>query len=394
MEMEAYLDGRRHEGALDSEGSFTLDRLSALRMTLTSALPSPHFYLLQTCQGLLTGGATDLEVAVGRASIRIDFVDSKQAFVDLDGFVSRLSSGLTLSSPSPVDLLLTGMVTGLGSGMERAELYSAGSDTLFWMSADAVEASPQSPVQGPTRGRDSVTFRRLAGQGLSFAWTRLWGGKDEESVLQEHFGCSNPGIKVAGLLTSPSYPFEIRDLEEVFDHPVMLEAAVLASKGSPGLHRAFAFDSMGCYFRKAFDEQGLPVTISLEQDDWDRRLWTFYFKAGSDGAATVRWIRNGCFLTPTRHDLGIPGLTVLAPAEGLDVDASGYSVVANEKLETVLEKARSLVVSLRASLSVEEVKDFVTRGLTQRAKSSARPLSPERGMEAIFEAYPWLLTET
>lgn len=424
--MEDYIDGRRHEGTLDSEGAFTMDRLSGLRLTLASALPTPNFYLLQTCQGLLAGGAASVEVAVGRAWIRIEFEDPKQTFRDVDGYVSQMFSGLALSSSSPVDLLLTGMATAIGSDIVRAELVPANSHSAFAVSADGVEVvNRPSRKDDSSKARSSVSFFRPPAQGLTFAWSRLWGGKEEEGILQEHFEHSNPGIKVAGLLTSPSGRW--RESIEPAGRAgplVLLEAAVLGPQGRHRAHDFHAMEPVGvsgteaiplglnakvldvatlrgvgprlrddrvarCLFRKAFDEQGRLWKTSPKPEDWSRRVWTFYFTSQPTDEAMIQWVRFGRSLEKTYHDLGLPGLIVIAPAEGLDVDAGGSSVVSNAKLEATLNKARELVRTLRRSLGPDEVKQLFARTYIQET-AAGQGCTVEQELGDLFQAFSWL----
>ncbi|MCA9778642.1 MAG: hypothetical protein KC800_18065, partial [Candidatus Eremiobacteraeota bacterium] len=71
--MDEFINQRTAGGKMESEGSFTVDSLAALRKTLSSALPEPHYYLFQILQGLIQAGAGEIKVAIGRRENRISF---------------------------------------------------------------------------------------------------------------------------------------------------------------------------------------------------------------------------------------------------------------------------------------------------------------------------------
>jgi hypothetical protein len=79
------------------------------------------------------------------------------------------------------------------------------------------------------------------------------------------------------------------------------------------------------------------------------------------------------------HDLGLPGLLVLAPAAGLDLDASGYSLVRNEKFEQRLELACQLARRTLGSVSRGEL-----------AQEMARQPALKGLDEALLGEFPWL----
>jgi hypothetical protein len=215
--MDSYIEDQRHQGKLDSEGSFTIDSLGALRKTLASALPEPHYYLFQIAQGLVAGGARDIEIAIGRHATRFHFSDPEGTFQDLEAARARLGQGLTLSSSRPLDLILTGMATAVGSEMDRADLYAVDSQRTLQISLAGAFLAGRTPHEEPLsrdRGRGQERYpaspgstylelHRSVSKGLSFAWTRIWGARGEESELQRRFEFATPPLKIAGLLTAP-----------------------------------------------------------------------------------------------------------------------------------------------------------------------------------------------
>lgn len=332
--MDSYLEDQRHAGELDSEGSFSIDPLAALRKTLASALPEAHYYLFQICQGLIAGGARDIQVAVGRASTRFTFEDPEGTFSNLEAEKGLLSlQSLALSSPAPRDLLMTGMATAIGSEMDRAVLRSPGREQALQITLESADLIPVATVKGAS----SLELHRVESRGLSFAWTSIWGAREEEGELLQRYAFSPVNLSVGGLLTSPCARFP-RFLG-MAGATVLREAVVLGSRAS---HRAPS-------------EGGVEGVVLLLSPDGEvlgegtaegERLWSLYRTDGDDPEARLVWIRNGQLLQVTREELGLPGLLLLAPAEGLDVDASGYSLVHNETYEQRLEQARRLATSL------------------------------------------------
>jgi hypothetical protein len=341
--MDSYIEDRRQEGQLDSEGVFTVDALSALRKTLASALPEPHYYLLQIAQGLVAGGASGIEVAVGRHATRFRFRDAEGVFSDLEAARERLGKALTLSSPRPLDLLLTGMATAIGSEMDRADLTAAGERRSLQVSYQlaAVVDRPAAMEVEPTA---LLELHRTASMGLSFGWSRIWGARSEEEELQKRFEFAQPPLRIAGLAPTPGSFWSKQASGGAAPGepgPFLTEVAVIEAE--PPHHRGPELGLTRCPQRRAFTAAGEALKLDPEAAEWQRRRWTFMATSGAAQQAEVTWIRHGLVLETTSHELGLPGLRVLAPAEGLDVDASGYSLVRNHKLEARLRQARELV---------------------------------------------------
>lgn len=410
--MNTYIERQREQGQFDSEGGFTLDALAALRITLASSLPEPHYYLFLLLQGLLAGGASSIEIAIGRHSTRVRFHDERHQFVDLEKLRQRLWQGLSLSSPNPADLVLAGMATSVGQEMDRADLLgpnpqggSALSLQLSLRHAQLVEHPGGRPSEFST-----LYLHRNVSQSQSFAWTRVWGGRREEGEILRRFAHVSPPIKVAGLPTSPEplWPAGLDPVGEL-GPIVLLEGAVLAEPDQPShrvhsTHPMFpALDERGeeisvelnarlsqgdlseachpapprCLFRRAYSSRGKLLCGELAPQAWQRRRWSIFFTSQRQTKATLTWIRYGMTLEQQTVDLGWPGLYIVAPADGLDLDASGFALVHNAKLEERLEEAKGLTKRVLASVTRVELNQLMDR------------LGQPHQTPRIAQVFPW-----
>ncbi len=412
MEMESYIESQRHQGQLDSEGAFTIDTLAALRISLASALPEPHYYLLLILQGLIAARADRIEVAIGRNSTKFSFHDGHQKFSDLKALQARVRRGLTLASPSAQDLVVAGMATSVGQEMDRADLFCAtdldSPHHILELSSSRVEIVTH-PQRRASTEPSSVLLHRNVNRAQSFAWTRVWGARREESEILRRFEHAEPAIKVAGLPTSPRPLWTHIDPLGTAGPVILLEAALLAEAGSPA-HRAYSVHPMlpaenevgeeistelnatltgspaledqnlppRCLFRRAFSSRGEALSGELSPETWQRRRWSFFFTSHQRAESEIVWIRNGLTLERQRLDLGWPGLVVLAPAENLDLDASGFAIVANSNYEQLLQEAQELAQTVASSLTEAHVEKLLQR------------LGQPEQLSSISAAFPWL----
>lgn len=334
--MESLIRQQREAGQFDSEGSFLLNPVAALRKQLASGLPEPHFYLFQVLQGLVASGAAEIEVALGRQLVSFSFVDHAQVLGDLSALRSRLFQGVTLASGQATDPLLTGMAAAVGQDMDVAKLYVAGSSSCLSMTLDDVvieEGIHPAPYA-------ILELHRVHGQGQSYAWTRVWGAMGEEGEIQRRFECCAPPLKVAGLETSPDALWRAEvPLWGRLGRIVLAEAALV---GEGSQHRALPFTgpetpastAIRTLLRATFNADGQREDEALvTQEQAFKRQMTCLMVPSADPFTVIWWIRHGMKLERTLVDLGCPGLVALAPADGLDVDLSGYGLVKNEAFQ-------------------------------------------------------------
>ena len=72
-------------------------------------------------------------------------------------------------------------------------------------------------------------------------------------------------------------------------------------------------------------------------------------------------IRNGFSMVRESLPVSLPGVQIVGPADDLDVDASGYRLVHNEKLEARKEEARTLIDKIARQLSRKALEEAVKR---------------------------------
>ena len=408
MEMESYIQEQRHQGTLDSEGAFSIDTFAAFRITLASALPEPHYYIFLILQGLIAAQTERIEVAIGRNSTRFGFHDAHEQLSSLEAIQERVGRGLTLASPRPQDMVLVGMATSVGQEMDRADLIPAGSQPALQLSTQKIEIVAL-PERRPRAEHSAVVLHRNISSTQSFAWTRVWGARREEGEVLRRFEHSAPPVKVAGLPTSPRPLWSTLDPVGEFGPLILLEAAVLAEPHSPA-HRAHsvhpmlpAHDELGeeispelnarlsfsfqqgehelpprCLFRRAFTSSGEAVSGEISPETWQRRRLTIFFTSRQRPETEIIWVRHGFTLERERIDLGWPGVYVIAPAEELDMDASGFGIVSNARYEQRLQEAKEVIGTVASSLSLGQVGELLER------------LEQVEQLTVIASAFPWL----
>ena len=374
VNVDDFINQRTADGKMESEGSFSVDSLSALRKTLSSALPEPHYYLFQLLQGLVQAGASDIKVAIGRRENRISFQDPEKRFTDTDALAATFNEGLTVSSNNPLEQVMSGMTTALSDHIHKSEfLYD---QEKVSVTTDGIEKATTSKASEPC-----VVFRRTIEKGLSFSWSRIWGARKEEFRIRKRFEHSPLPISIAGLPTEPHSSWR-RGVEE--GHFALVEVAVLDGKnhrgepidktqpvsGSDWLRRCDSIHkkaegpdlAIAPNLYAAALKNGQPVSADDLEEEWSTRLWTLCFTSHTDAPGQLLFVRNGCNLESRSFDLGIGGLQIVAPADDLTVDASGYKIVENGMLNARISEARSLVDRVVELLKTEDLRKAVTDG--------------------------------
>lgn len=363
MNLDQFIESRVDDGTFDSAGEFGVDNVSAVRSTLSSALPETHYYLFQVLQSLVQTKAQQIRIGVGMQENRISFLDTNKAYADLDALASRFSKSLSLASNHPHDLFFCGLLTSLGSHMTKVDfLYG---DQCLTLSLDGVTRTTKDNPSEVCR----IIFHRVPEQSASFAWSRVWGGAKKEFQIREAFDHSPIPIYVAGLPTYPQDRWR-RGLDGD-QHFGLLEAVIIEPetpnhRGEPqaGVYRASGSDIFyhtepaesgpgGYKFRvapnllmMAIDDKGNPIESEVPSKNWDKRRWTVCFTSRTDWSSSILFIRNGCGIERVITEFPYPGIQVIAPADDLTVDASGYQLVRNREFDVRKAEAKILVEAL------------------------------------------------
>jgi hypothetical protein len=287
------------------------------------------------------------------------------------------------------------MATAVGSEMDRADLHIAYAPRSLQISLD--EASLVERADGHRNPLCYLELHRSVSKGLSFAWTRIWGARGEEGDLQRRFEFATPPLKVAGLTTSPGSGWrqEVAPVANV-GRLILLEAAVIDTD-RPN-HRGPNLPAVGtsaetavrCLCKRAFNLQGEPVELPDDSPQWEQRRWSFYGTASAQVESTVWWIRNGMTVERTFLDLGTPGLLVLAPADELDLDASGYAIVRNDRFQAQVVRAIELARMTVGSVSKHDLAERLAKPETAAALVLTPSDLPSPTVEELLAEYAWL----
>lgn len=372
MSLDHFIEKCTEVGKVDSEGAFSVDSLAALRKILASALPEPHYYLFQLLQALVKCDAEKVKVAVGRRENRISFTDPNRHFADLESLEARFQKGLSVASDDPLDMLMSGMVTALGCHVSAAELHYGHQKVTV-------------TVNGVKRGlltRGALTpylvMRRSLEKGLTYSWSRIWGARKEEFRVRKAFEHSPVSLNIAGLPTAPRSNW--RRGFEGDGHLALLEVAILDKEhpnhrgenrgqihpveghrglfscepgtGSEGNDLAVAPNLA----MMLLDADLNPIDGEIPREDWDTRRWTICFTNCENTETELLLVRNGLSIVRETITTGIPGVYMVGPADDLEVDASGYKLVANTALAERLQEAQSIVDKVVSNLETKGLK--------------------------------------
>ena len=376
MSLDQFIEKCSEAGSVESEGAFSVDSLAALRKTLASALPEPHYYLFLVLQSLVGARAGSIKVAIGRRENRMTFTDPEGVFADLASLESRFQKGLSVASPSLLDQMMSGLVTSLGCHVSSAELYY-GRERLV-VSVDGVKRA----ILAKEVTTPYVVLRRSLEKGLTYSWSRIWGARKEEFRVRKSFEHSPIPLNIAGLPTVPRSNW--RRGFEGDGHLALAEVAILSAKpnhcgesldilqpveGRPGLFSCRRdSDGEGSDVDMAvapniamlcLDEELNPVSGDISPTRWNERKWTICFTNCGNAEADFLLIRNGYSIARESLAVSLPGIQIVGPADDLDVDASGYKLVENSKLEARKEEARMLVDKLAGMLSRDALEKAV-----------------------------------
>jgi hypothetical protein len=127
--------------------------------------------------------------------------------------------------------------------------------------------------------------------------------------------------------------------------------------------------------------------LDLAEDaaEWEQRAWSFYGTGSAQVESVVWWIRNGMTVEKTYFDLGLPGFLVLAPADGLDVDAGGYALVRNDKFHDRVVEAGRLARMVVGATSRDALSAMLSDLSGALAVSGDSP-----GTDELLAEFPWL----
>jgi hypothetical protein len=143
----------------------------------------------------------------------------------------------------------------------------------------------------------------------------------------------------------------------------------------------------------AFNDRGEALALGPEGADGQTRRWSFYRTAGRDAQSTIWWIRNGMTVEKTYADIDLPGVLILAPADGLDLDASGYALACNDKFEARVRQAKELGRQTLGSVTREQFAEMlaqpgVSLGLAESHVQGEKAPAPPT-VDELLAAFDW-----
>lgn len=336
--LDRFLSQQQSDGALDSDGSFTIDSALARRKQSFFQLAQPGAYVLKFVQAAVSAGASTLVVTVKRdqlalsiSSVHPDFSQLEQlanALFQLPserGPLRHLAVGLNAAShETPLEVLWQTPRGTLAIGQDNVRVL------------EASETTPRLVVKKP---------RRL------FQWFRGNFFVDEIAHLPR--ACQYAPLDITLDGRPLERPLLSRTTGPVLDnlglsHSHHLFELVLPSGSGPRAHYPVGLyerleSGLQLWVGKAFSQTPIPLVV----DGWDGTSRAL--SAGAvvcvppcgRGSSEVLPVLDGVCLAPLRrNDFGFSGLRILLDATDLNADLSEFALIQDDELSFKLDWVR------------------------------------------------------
>jgi hypothetical protein len=168
---------------------------------------------------------------------------------------------------------------------------------------------------------------RLDGVNLQDFWTPLPGGADRPYFFYQYYWTGNGPIRI-----------KLPPLSSFFRDGVLYKYRPIAQ--NPG-SRSYPESVMGqtCFF--------FEIDPSHRNHELLQCTKAAAVNSTFIAEAEILFVDRGVILTPTRVDLGCPGLQIVYPFGNLDLDATGFQVIQNEKFASLLPALQEIATLMR-----------------------------------------------
>lgn len=350
--MDRFFEQQRADGALDSSGGFTISPDLARQKLQDFQLASPEFYLLKVVQAAVAGGASSLQVKVGRASMEVRFDPSDRDLKDPHRLAAAMLEVYSLPNSA---------LRHLAVGVNAA--CSAGLEELCW-------ETPQGQL---VVNRDELRCENKEFSHYCLRFSKKWSVLDwlkgtlfavEVKLLTQR--CQYAPLEVV----VDKRPMERPDLDRyghyAEDDLGLSDRHYLLERQKPGGSQVWfrqppvgVYDFTGDHSLWMESRYGTPVplllqgatveeTVSVEIAVALQMLWC--------EPGTLLLVKDGVTLDPIVTDeLGHPGVVVVTGADDLPLDLSEFGVVQGEAYLDKLAQARRFVRDTVQGLSEDDL---------------------------------------
>ncbi len=341
--MDRFLNEQRSEGALDSDGSFTIDSALARRKQSFFQLAQPGAYILKFVQAAVSAGASTLAVTVKRDQLTLSISNDQPEFTHIDQLANALFQLPSERGP------LRHLAVGLNSACHETSLE------VLWQTPDGTLAVGQDNVRvleaSETTPRLVVKKpRRL------FQWFR--GNFFVNEIAHLSRACQYAPLDITLDGRPLERPLLSRTTGSVIDklgltHPHHLLELVLPAKGGlrahypVGLYERLESDLQLWLGPRPVGKASSQTPIPLLVDGWDgtsRALSAgavVCVPACGRGSSEILPVLDGVCLSPLRrNDFGFSGLRILLDATDLNTDLSEFALIQDDELSFKLDWVR------------------------------------------------------
>ena len=339
-ELEQFLQAERHEGRVDSAGTFTLDTAMALQKLAKHTLPRESAWVLRIAQAAVSGKAESLVVRVNRKNVGMELSGLPETF-DLEEFCRILTDPTAATPPFKAHLaealryvgisqkryVLIQLFGGLknpwvkireGGQMERSDFLDQGEI----LKAQRIQLYFGAPVQGW-----GARIARLFGGGGWFV--------DEERELRGCCYLSPIALRVDSSEISNFIKTEAR-LAAGGPEPFFWGGAAPSPETLPPFGLEKLWRDWAHQMQKPGDyRKARKMALSGIDHDPLGCLWcfSFDFENGRRLPSAVHWLRDGVVVDswPIEEMKGLSlGLHLHVSSDGLPTDLSGWKLRADE----------------------------------------------------------------
>lgn len=388
--MDRFLSQQRSEGALDSNGSFTIDSALARRKQSSFQLAQPGAYILKFVQAAVRAGVSTLAVNVKRDQLTLSISSECPEF----GQIEPLANAL-FQLPSERGSLRH-LAIGLNAACHETPLE------VLWRTPGGTLALSRDDVRllGPTQATTELVVkkpRRLT------QWFRGSLFANEVSHLSQSCPYAPVDIFLDGYpLAQPllsRYSGPVLDNLDLSRPHFLFELVLPAVRGlrahyPVGLYRQWKSGSQLWVGTPPGGEASSQAPIPFLIDGWDGTSSTLAADAvicvppSGRGSSEILPVQDGVCLTPLRRtDFGFLGLRIVLDVSDLKTDLSEFSLIQDDDLtfkldwvgerlaESVDRLDRTVLHQALVRAGVEEAK---VKGLLDRVLLSLEYHNPRR----------------
>ncbi|MCA9776197.1 MAG: hypothetical protein KC800_05750 [Candidatus Eremiobacteraeota bacterium] len=373
----SYLEQQASSGTMDSEGDFTVSHSNARKKLAKFALPRESAWVSKLVQAAVGWGMTRIQVGQSQNETQL-FLESptpSRLPTEKDVVNALLSGKVTAETP------LEHFCLGLRALVEQAELS-------FLLVLNSGQTKPQPIYAGWYFGQMSESerldsrFDYSAGITLTVRHSPPITG---DTTMSELFGLKKHGLPLIQELRDFAYASPVPiiqaglHLEGLLDSPILLQSKFVPLVLSGLTELSHSPDGLPLppdFEEKQFSYLTHPRRARRSYGGPKEFACAYILTAPSPNRATLgaykrssfKWVRDGVVVQESSLDIRTEmlGLTVLANAQGLRSDLTGFQLVLEEKL---FERQSEVLRTLGKEVMrwYEKVGDFFREDLDEQS---------------------------